>query len=149
MGQLAVCDPVTLADRGSACGVAGRRRLRHGHPPPHRPGAALDERSVYFLARLSPRYPTVEVRVADVCLDVGIAVLAAGLTRALVATALAEARRGTPVAAAPARFAAKVRRWCGRSVLEARPDSWELHRKEPLESNRPVTHQTKLVCSDP
>ncbi|MGA2827176.1 MAG: glutamate--cysteine ligase [Streptosporangiaceae bacterium] len=66
-------------------------------------GAALDERNVYFLARLSPRYPTVEVRVADVCLDVGTAVLAAGLIRALVATALAEARRGTPAAAAPAR----------------------------------------------
>jgi len=66
-------------------------------------GAALDERSVYFLARLSPRYPTVEVRVADVCLDAGTAVLLAGLTRALVATALAEARRGTPVPAAPAR----------------------------------------------
>ena len=63
-------------------------------------GAALDERSVYFLARLSPRYPTVEVRVADVCLDAGTAVLLAGLTRALVATALAEARRGTPVPAA-------------------------------------------------
>jgi carboxylate-amine ligase len=68
-----------------------------------RRGAALDERSVYFLARLSPRYPTVEVRIADVCLDAGTAVLAAGLTRALVATALAEARRGTPVPAAPAR----------------------------------------------
>ena len=66
-------------------------------------GAALDERSVYFLARLSPRYPTVEVRVADVCLDVGTAVLLAGLTRALVATALAEAHRGTPAAAAPPR----------------------------------------------
>ena len=66
-------------------------------------GAALDEQNVYFLARLSPRYPTVEVRVADVCLDVGTAVLLAGLTRALVATALAEARRGTPAAAAPAR----------------------------------------------
>ncbi len=65
-------------------------------------GAALDEQSVYFLARLSPRYPTVEVRVADVCLDVGTAVLVAGLTRALVVTALAEARRGTPVAAVPA-----------------------------------------------
>ena len=64
-------------------------------------GAALDERSIYFLARLSPRYPTVEVRVADVCLDAGTAVLLAGLTRALVATALAEARRGTPPAAAP------------------------------------------------
>jgi glutamate---cysteine ligase / carboxylate-amine ligase len=66
-------------------------------------GAALDERSVYFLARLSPRYPTVEVRIADVCLDAGTAVLLAGLTRALVATALAEARRGTPAAAPSAR----------------------------------------------
>ncbi len=66
-------------------------------------GAALDERSVYYRARLSPRYPTVEVRVADVCLDAGTAVLAAGLIRALVATALAEARRGAPVPAAPAR----------------------------------------------
>jgi hypothetical protein len=65
-------------------------------------GAALDERSIYIFARLSPRYPTVEVRVADVCLDTGTAVLVAGLTRALVATALAEARQGTPVAAAPA-----------------------------------------------
>jgi carboxylate-amine ligase len=66
-------------------------------------GAALDERSVYFLARLSPRYPTVEVRVADVCLDAGTAVLVAGLTRALVAIALAEARQGTPAGAPPAR----------------------------------------------
>jgi glutamate---cysteine ligase / carboxylate-amine ligase len=66
-------------------------------------GAALDQRSVYFLARLSPRYPTVEVRVADVCLDVGTTVLVAGLTRALVATALAEARQQTPLAAVSAR----------------------------------------------
>jgi carboxylate-amine ligase len=65
-------------------------------------GAALDEQGIYFLARLSPRYPTVEVRVADVCLDVGTAVLLAGLARALVATALAEARRGLPVPAVPA-----------------------------------------------
>ncbi len=67
-------------------------------------GAAPDEQGIYFLARLSPRYPTVEVRVADACLDAGTAVLLAGLTRALVATALAEARRGTPVPAAPARW---------------------------------------------
>jgi len=79
----------------AAYDAAVRRLIGHG--------AALDERSVYFLARLSPRYPTVEVRVADVCLDAGTAVLAAGLTRALVATALAEARRGTPVAAPPTR----------------------------------------------
>ncbi len=67
-------------------------------------GAALDERNVYFLARLSPRYPTVEVRVADVCLNVRTAVVLAGLTRALVATALAEARRGTPAATASAPY---------------------------------------------
>jgi carboxylate-amine ligase len=67
-------------------------------------GAALDQRGVYVLARLSPRYPTVEVRVADVCLDAGTAVLLAGLTRALVATALAETRQGAPVPAAPARW---------------------------------------------
>ena len=66
-------------------------------------GAALDEQGIYLLARLSPRYPTVEIRVADACLDASTAVLLAGLTRALVATALAEARQGTPMPAAPAR----------------------------------------------
>ena len=66
-------------------------------------GAAVDEQGIYFLARLSPRYPTVEVRVADACLDAGTAVLLAGLTRALVATALAEARQGIPVPAVSAR----------------------------------------------
>ena len=39
MGQLAVRDPVTLADRDPARGVAGRGRLRRGGPPPHRAGA--------------------------------------------------------------------------------------------------------------
>ena len=56
-------------------------------------GLAVDERSVYYLARISPRYPTVEVRLADVCLTVDHAVAYAGLVRALVATAVAEAER--------------------------------------------------------
>jgi len=73
-------------------------------------GAALDEQGVYLFARLSTRYPTVEVRVADVCLDADTALLLAGLTRALVATALAEARRGTAVAAAP---------WAGAALTAA------------------------------
>jgi carboxylate-amine ligase len=62
-----------------------------------RQGAALDEPSVYFLARLSPRYPTVEVRIADTCLAVEDAVLLAGLVRALVTTAINEASQGVPV----------------------------------------------------
>lgn len=56
-------------------------------------GLALDERNVYYLARLSPRYPTVEVRVADACLTVDHAVAYAGLVRALVATAVDDAHR--------------------------------------------------------
>ena len=42
---------------------------------------------VYFDARASHRYPTVEVRVADVCLDSHDGVLIAGLCRGLVETA--------------------------------------------------------------
>ncbi|WP_370962547.1 glutamate--cysteine ligase [Amycolatopsis sp. cg9] len=61
-----------------------------------RGGQAIDARSVYFYARLSPRHPTVEVRIADVCLEVADAVLLAGLVRGLVVTALAEERRGAP-----------------------------------------------------
>jgi glutamate---cysteine ligase / carboxylate-amine ligase len=47
----------------------------------------LDEGMIYFDARLSRNFPTVEVRVADVCLHTDDAVLLAGLTRALVETA--------------------------------------------------------------
>jgi carboxylate-amine ligase len=74
-------------------------------PPAEWPDAAAYDTAVRrLIARVSPRYPTVEVRVADACLDVATAVLLAGLTRALVATALAEARQGTPVAAVPTRW---------------------------------------------
>ncbi len=51
-----------------------------------RHGAALDKAGVYFYARLSPRHPTVEVRIADVCLSVDDAVLLAALVRGLVIT---------------------------------------------------------------
>jgi len=55
-------------------------------------GAALDPGGVYFLARLSERYPTVEIRVADACLSVEDTVFFAGVVRALVATLIEEAR---------------------------------------------------------
>jgi carboxylate-amine ligase len=57
-------------------------------------GAAFDSRSVYFLARLSPRYPTVEVRVADTCLSVDETVAYAGLVRAVAGQVLAGADEG-------------------------------------------------------
>jgi carboxylate-amine ligase len=72
-------------------------------------GKALDERSVYFLARLSPRYPTLEVRVADVSLTLAETIAYAGLVRAAVATAVDEAVRGLPAAPVPQ---AQLRRAC-------------------------------------
>jgi carboxylate-amine ligase len=47
-------------------------------------GAGLDAGMLYFDARLSSKYPTVEIRVADVTTDVDDAVLVALLARALV-----------------------------------------------------------------
>ena len=46
----------------------------------------LDTGMVYFNARLSEHYPTIEIRVADVCLFADDAVLIAALVRALVET---------------------------------------------------------------
>lgn len=53
-------------------------------------GVLLDEGMIYFDARCSARYSTVEIRVADVCLEVGDTVLVAALCRALVETAARE-----------------------------------------------------------
>lgn len=59
-------------------------------------GALRDEGMIYFDARLSRHYPTVEVRVADVCLDPATTVLLATLVRGLVETAAREWRAGVP-----------------------------------------------------
>ena len=59
-------------------------------------GAALDDGMIYFDARLSARWPTVEIRVADVCTDVQDAVLIGILCRALVSTAAADWAAGKP-----------------------------------------------------
>jgi carboxylate-amine ligase len=90
-----------------------------------RRGAALDEPSVYFLARLSPRYPTVEVRVADVCLAVEDAVLLAGLVRALVTTAIWEAEAGLSVRpAATGRIQAAARAAARHGLAGPGLDPW-------------------------
>jgi carboxylate-amine ligase len=49
-------------------------------------GAVIDKAMVYFDARLAEHYPTVEVRVADVCTEIDDALVVAALTRALVET---------------------------------------------------------------
>jgi carboxylate-amine ligase len=64
-------------------------------------GVVLDQGMVYFDARLSAEYPTVELRVTDVCLDPADAVLVAALARGLVETAAREWREEVPPAAVP------------------------------------------------
>ncbi|MFE5794284.1 glutamate--cysteine ligase [Streptomyces sp. NPDC056503] len=59
-------------------------------------GVLRDEGMIYFDARLSATYPTVEVRVADVCLDACTPVLLAALVRGLVETASRDWQDGRP-----------------------------------------------------
>ena len=59
-------------------------------------GVALDAGMIYFDARLSAKYPTVEIRVPDVSADVDVAVLLAALARALVETAADQWRQDVP-----------------------------------------------------
>ena len=59
-------------------------------------GTVLDEGMVYFDARLARAYPTVEIRVADVCLRAEDAVLVAALARGLVETAARSWEQGEP-----------------------------------------------------
>ncbi|WP_344083879.1 glutamate--cysteine ligase [Luedemannella helvata] len=53
-------------------------------------GVIKDAGMIYYDARPSARYPTVEIRIADGCPDLDDVVLLAGLSRALVATAAAD-----------------------------------------------------------
>lgn len=59
-------------------------------------GAIVDLGQIYWDTRLSVQHPTLEFRVADVCLTVDEAVLQAGLCRALVRTCRERVRAGMP-----------------------------------------------------
>ena len=57
-------------------------------------GAALDEGMLYWYARLSANYPTVEIRMGDVCPSLDDTMLLAALARALVGTILSDVQDG-------------------------------------------------------
>ncbi len=59
-----------------------------------------DPYNIYWDIRLPTRFPTIECRVADVCLTVDEAVMIAGLTRGLVRTCYEQWVAGGPVVAA-------------------------------------------------
>lgn len=64
-------------------------------------GAMLDEGMLYWYARLSANYPTIEIRMGDVMPTADDAVLLAALARALVATLLKDVRDGRPAPDVP------------------------------------------------
>ncbi len=93
----------------------------------------LDPGMLYFDARLSDKYPTVEIRVADVCLDLADTMLVAALSRALVSTAARAWRAGEPADPVPT-LVVRLAHWrAARSGLggnlvdprTGRPDSAE------------------------
>ncbi|MDQ4038404.1 MAG: glutamate--cysteine ligase [Actinomycetota bacterium] len=81
-------------------------------------GTVLDEGMIYFDARLSAHYPTVELRAADVCRRPQDATLLAGLARGLVETAIREWQAGRPASDMPTELL-RVATWrAARSGLE-------------------------------
>ncbi|BDI22934.1 glutamate--cysteine ligase [Herbiconiux sp. L3-i23] len=64
-------------------------------------GTLLDSGMLYFDARLSRAHPTVEIRVADMCLLVEDAAVLAGLCRGLVEQASRDWREGRPASITP------------------------------------------------
>jgi carboxylate-amine ligase len=84
----------------------------------------LDTGMVYFDARLSERYPTVEVRAADVCFTVEEGIVVAALCRALVETAAGEWRRGLPAPDVPTQLLRFASWQAGRDGIEGRLIDW-------------------------
>lgn len=90
-------------------------------------GVILDTGMLYLDARVSDKQPTVEVRVADVCLDARDAVVIAALVRGLVDTAVAEWRAGVapaPVPSAALRLAEWQAALTGVAGSLPHPVSW-------------------------
>lgn len=77
----------------------------------------LDRAMVYFDARLSHHLPTVEIRIADVCLYRDDAVLVAALVRALVETAVRSWQTGDPAPPTPTSVLELATWRAGRSGL--------------------------------
>lgn len=113
-------------------------------------GVPLDEGMAYFDARPSRHYPTLEIRVADVCLDPRDAVLVAALARALVEIGAREWEQGRP--ADPASVAVlRLAMWqAGRHGITGELLDPQTHRPRParevverlLEHIRPALRDT-------
>ncbi len=92
-------------------------------------GVLSDRGMIYYDARLSHKYPTVEIRVADVCLHAEDSIVLAGLARALVETAARDAHDGRPPRTMPADLIRLATWQAGRSALDG--DLLDPHASRP------------------
>jgi carboxylate-amine ligase len=81
-------------------------------------GVIRDRGQLYWQARLSERYPTIEIRALDVQLEVQDAVTLAGIVRALVVQALRAHRSGAPVDPVPGELLAAMTWHAARHGLD-------------------------------
>jgi len=89
-------------------------------------GAGLDPGMLYFDARLSTAYPTVEIRVADTCTDIDDALVVVALARALVETIARESGPADPLRSDLVRAAAWRASRHGLAGDLVDPRTWEL-----------------------
>ncbi|MFF4082114.1 YbdK family carboxylate-amine ligase [Streptomyces sp. NPDC001777] len=82
--------------------------------------ALADHRTLFWDVRLSSRYPTIEVRAADVPVTAGESALLAVLVRALTVTALRDVEAGRPCPRPPAELLRAACRRAARDGLRGR-----------------------------
>lgn len=95
----------------------------------------LDRGQIYFDARLSANYPTIEIRVPDVCTEAAHAVAVAAVVRALVETAARDWAEGKPPPAVPAEMLRLASWRASRYGLEDDLIHPELNRPRPAEES--------------
>jgi carboxylate-amine ligase len=102
-------------------------------------GTAQDPAMVYWEVRPSSRWPTVEVRVADVTASVDDAALLAALVRALVAKSIVDVQRGVPPVPVPVET---LRQACWRAAR----DGFAGHALDVLSGRLlPLRHQLDML----
>lgn len=94
-------------------------------------GVLMDEAMIYWYARLSARYPTVEIRVGDVCATVEETLLVAALTRGLVATLIEDVADGVPAPRVPSSMLRAAHWQAARNGLRASLIDLRLGRARP------------------
>jgi carboxylate-amine ligase len=95
----------------------------------------LDRGQIYFDARLSATYPTVEIRVPDVCTDPAHAVALAAIARALVETAARDWAEGKSSPAVPAEMLRLASWRASRYSIEEDLIHPQLNRPRPAEES--------------